>query len=283
MNDTDTLFFFILGASDPEMAAIEAAVQAAGHTVAYATVGGKRVLPATAYRADGIAAPVGAIEAVRGGALRPVLVECGPGREAGEAWSIITGASPVVVDHHRPGDPGYGKEPVDFMSASSLGQTLALLGLEPSEEQRLVAAADHCLAAAYQGRCPGVDPDRLMAWRAASRAAFQGRPVEDILRDVEAGRKALREAPELQIAPGVFVKDLRGIKVPELPEASAREAVCFIADGLPDGEGRVKVVCQSGTPAQISAFMSWAPTQGMVDVYGDPQRGFAGAYIPPAS
>src|SRR5690606_4181877 len=27
------------------------------------------------------------------------------------------------------------------------------------------AAADHCLAAAYRGECPGIDPNALMRWR----------------------------------------------------------------------------------------------------------------------
>src|SRR5690606_42081711 len=43
----------------------------------------------------------------------------------------------------------------------------------------LAAAADHCLAAAYRGECPGVDPDALMRWRVESRAAFQGRRSEE--------------------------------------------------------------------------------------------------------
>ena len=33
------------------------------------------------------------------------------------------------------------------------------------------------------------------------------------------------------------------------------------------------------TPEQISAFMSWGPSNGLTDIYGDPQRGFAGGYI----
>jgi hypothetical protein len=41
----------------------------------------------------------------------------------------------------------------------------------------LAAAADHCLAAAYRGECPGVDPDALMRWRVApSGAAAAPRP-----------------------------------------------------------------------------------------------------------
>jgi len=34
------------------------------------------------------------------------------------------------------------------------------------------------------------------------------------------------------------------------------------------------------TPDMVRAFLDhWAPSQGLVDAYGDPQRGFAGAYM----
>src|SRR5690554_5203458 len=124
------------------------------------------------------------------------------------------------------------------------------------------AAADHCLAAAYRGECPGVDPDALMRWRAASRAAFQRRAVEDVLADVERARAALRKAPVVSLAEGIQARDLRGPAIPELPEAAAREGECFLAS-LTERDGRVKVVCQAGTPEQIDAFMRvWAPAQG---------------------
>jgi len=67
--------------------------------------------------------------------------------------------------------------------------------------------------------------------------------------------------------------------VPELPEAAAREGVCFLAR-LPGPGGRTKIVCQAGSPEQIRAFMEvWAPREGLADIYGDPARGFAGGYL----
>lgn len=162
----------------------------------------------------------------------------------------------------------------------------------------MAAAADHCLAAAYRGECPGVDPDELMRWRVASRAAFQGRPESEVLADVQRAREALRGAClEFLNAIDSYgtcrgcgadvsddyctcprFADLREQHIPELPEASAREGICFIASGL-ERDGRVKVVCQSGTPEQIQAFMEvWAPANGLAGIYGDPARGFAGGY-----
>lgn len=94
---------WILGAPDPESAAIERLLTEAGESVTHATCGGTRVHGGTAYRAD-----------TRAGATH--WVECSP------ADGHPEGA--VVIDHHRPGDPGYGRPPEEFLSASSLGQVI---------------------------------------------------------------------------------------------------------------------------------------------------------------
>lgn len=307
----------LLGAADPEMQAIENLLRDCGIQYFYATVGGVRVRPGNAYQADGYVTPDGVTVAImpEDWAGFIVLVECNTGSRYPK----------IIIDHHRPGDPGYGKGPAEFWRASSLGQVVTLLeslqilrwdhDAKPSlagwvsaggvpvlfeQEAHLCAAADHCLAAAYRDECPGVDPDELMKWRVRSRAEFQGRPESEVLRDIEAARIALRDADQIPLghidAYGVCtgcgcnvaedycicprVTDMRGQHVPELPEASAREGMCFIADGLQDCDGRIKVVCQSGTPEQIRAFMEvWAPAQGLTDIYGDPARGFAGGYL----
>lgn len=334
---------WVLGSADPEMERIEELLRTVGEDYVHATRNGERVRGGDAYRCDPVE-----------GATH--WVECeSPGQER-----------EAVIDHHRPGDPGYGRPPDDFLSASSIGQViseLARLGALPESWERLsgvpgafpagafidrvwgsasprwligagtwivvphalilCAAADHCLAHAYRGLCPWVAPDELMHWRAESRAAHQGRYAMEVLADIERARAKLRTAPLAVVwaecpdcgeaaqakyategidwdgscsiggcyeggnsSPGRVVaaeyKDMRGRHVPELPEASAREGLCFIADGLPDPDGRVKVVCQSGTAAQIRAFLEvWAPAQGLVDVYGDPERGIAGGYVQP--
>jgi hypothetical protein len=228
--------WWVLGAPDPEMAAIEALLREAGEHVVYALGSdGQRVRPDNAYRVATLSAeiPPGA---------RVYRVECdGP--------AIPSNAK--LIDHHRPGDPGYGRPPREFLAASSVGQTIAHLArcgaLErvvrwhavedypshawvwcgdphpPPGSLRLThpdagvydlrgalaygvtwvrngwvvvihqwgeasgaakyrgsvwiprryvlaAAADHCLAAAYRGECPGVDPKALMRWRIAARA-----------------------------------------------------------------------------------------------------------------
>lgn len=253
---------WVLGAGDPEMEAIAALLASHGEQFLLAVQpDGQRVNPGTAYRA---VPPIAVADTT------VYAVEC--------AWE----GEPVAVrvDHHRPGDPGYGVEPAEYLRGSSLGQVLALCGERPTLEQQLAAAADHCLAAAYRGECPGVDPDALMQWRARSRAQFQRRPQAAVLADVERACKALRAAPQLEIAPGVTVADLRGPAVPELPEAAARLDMAFLAS-LPERDGRTKWVLQSAGPQALAAWPAWAQAQGLVDLYGgDPARGFAGGYAP---
>lgn len=339
---------WILGAADPEMVAIRGLCEAAGLECIQAMKDGKPVHGGNAYAAD-MPLPVEGHEYI--------LVECSAppshplGQPAGNYPVYYGDGGPAYsycpeggeyagdykitrVDHHRPGDPGYGKPPEEFMSASSLGQVIALLhgqpgaiwtfgglpedfetigwGLwsqghavdllyRPTPEQVLAAAADHCLEAAYRGRCPGVDPDELMRWRAESRAAFQKRPVGAVLADIEAARKILREWVELHDQPfyapsdgydgdhyaGDIIgrlpaeyADLRGQEVPELPEAACREGIAYLAS-VTEPSGRRKVTLGAAPPELVQRFLAGNLCPELVDRYGDPARGFAGGYLPP--
>ncbi len=308
---------WVLGAPDPEMAAIEALLAQCGEQVAHATVGGTRVRPDQAY-ADACTwhdpDPDSWDEII--------TIECGPTTRVTQR-----------IDHHRSGDPGHGRPPVEFLAASSIGQVIAALarlgrlptawersdlatmrhppghiglGARPGSRTRstwvvttsafdgrgatlipddlvLVAAADHCLAAAYRGECPGVDPDALMRWRVESRAAFQRRDPARLLADVEATRAALQKAPTITLASEppqpVIVADMRrDTPWPELPEAAAREGIGYVSGPLVGPDGRRKFTC-AGTREQVRAWLDWAKAP-LIDVYGDPERGFAGGYEP---
>jgi hypothetical protein len=155
----------------------------------------------------------------------------------------------------------------------------------------LVAAADHCLEAAYRGRCPGVDPDALMRWRAESRATFQKRPVEAVLADIEVARTRLRTAVQgYAIGGGSFdapgepthtadreYADLRGEQIPELPEAACREGIPFLST-VRDRDGREKVVLQAAPADLVRRFLAGEIVPGLCDYYGSPERGLAGGY-----
>lgn len=75
----------------------------------------------------------------------------------------------------------------------------------------------------------------------------------------------------------------RGVR--ELPDIASREGVAYLAYVDTDGSGRAcrpKIVLGGRTtPEMVRAFLDhWAPAQGLVEPYGVPERGFAGAYMP---
>src|SRR5690606_15369025 len=109
------------------------------------------------------------------------------------------------IDHHNPGDPGYEMPPERYLEGASLGQTLGLLEVEPTPTQRLLAAADHCLTAAYQERCPGVDPRELLFLRASWRARVTGRTFGDVTEGILAAAKEARRRYDSEYRESVFL------------------------------------------------------------------------------
>ncbi|HXQ33692.1 MAG TPA: hypothetical protein VN843_06755, partial [Anaerolineales bacterium] len=181
--------------------------------------------------------------------------------------------------HHHPGDFGYGRGPEQFWEASSIGQVCDFLGLKPTEEFLLVAASDHCPAHAYKGKCPGVDPDALMKHRLLIKSAFQKRSLEEIMADVTSTMSLIQKKLDAGDAVPHFPLEE---KAAELPEASLRVGVPITYE-LEGNERypRVKVGMLNGTPELLREWMIvTAPAMGLVDIYGDPERGYAGGYIP---
>ena len=263
----DRLATFVLGAQDPEMREIERVVADAGHGFVHAAHGRRRCTPRTAYLADGVV-QVGPDLVPRPAMLAPkapaVYVECS-----------LQGRAPLArVDHHHPGDPGYEMPPERYLEGSSLGQVLRLLEREPTPTQRLLAASDHCLTAAYQGHCPGVDPDELLFLRASWQAKVSGRTLSDVIEGITDAAARVRRHHDSELGEAVF---LDPTELPrDLPEGAALA-------GLPVRyrmllpEGILKEMLKGGTPAAIEAFMAGHEAAGRA-AYGNPYRGYAGTY-----
>ncbi|MCA9354274.1 MAG: hypothetical protein KC877_02015 [Candidatus Kaiserbacteria bacterium] len=258
---------FLLGADDPEMRRIEAVLHLLGCSYAYATVNGVRANPGNAYRADTVDS---AYWKPRPGLRKLVCVECG-----------IPGVTPYkIIDHHREGDPGYELGAKEFWKASSLGQLFSLLDLCASTEDLYIAAMDHCFSAAVHGCCPEIDPKEVIRLKRASleevRAAEDAQFVERIMLSVTdriAGQEVWIFDEDL--GDGYSHSYLKAIQV-----ATELGMPIILRSRNAAGERERFHLCGGNVrPSTARVFMdTWAPKRGLVDIYGVPERGYAGGY-----
>lgn len=263
--------FFLLGAWDPEMEAIKGIVRKYGF-FAYATKNGKVCHPGNAYKAD----PVELREDDQ-----IILVECEPTNLIGDFPNVVR------IDHHRERDPGFNMGPTQYWEASSIGQIHLLLNIRPTQGAMVLAAFDHCFPAAFRNECPGVSPFEVLELK-RKEIAKKGRVSEEkVCERISFFRKKIAEAPKILIGPQV-VRDLRDHYMGEdysfdLLTAQVAVAiegeVALFRDRNCAGEPERISLSGNAAPETISAFLkNWAPTQGLEDNYGSPERGYAGGY-----
>ena len=281
-------FRFVLGGPDDEMALIRTLILAA----IAAGLDAELVEAAAGPRSEAqYASPV----EPRAG---DVWIECAPavgGRAAIEA------AGGTRIDHHIPGDPGYGRPVEEAFAASSLGQLVRLLlerGVtvgEVSPEWIATGAADHDPVAFAGGRIPGWTATQARAWLIA-RAVAGGRGVTDA--QVVEALAMIEAAPTVPGHPLVY--DLRGI--PELCPATMgadRQPVpgtggrlgsaAFVAVLALPGRAALNWGAQGIRPAgrhlgligdtaalPVAAVLAAVP--GIVDPYGAPGKA-CGGYV----
>lgn len=317
---------WILGAADHEMDAIKSLLIECGERFAYATIAGRRVTAGEAYRADcptELGDTVYRVECAWGDCVSASVAtidhhEPGHPGYGVPASDFLRGSSvgQVISELARLdalpeewGDRWLGHDPSEIggLAFDECDQRWGIRAREADVESLcgheccgyfayaavciptdliLTAAADHCLAAAYAGQCPGVTREALLAFRAREKAAFISRKKpgineETVRADIERAIAAIQSAPTVSLSGSVTAVDMRGQRVNELPEAAAVIGTGFVADGLPGPDGRRKIVLQSATPEQLAAWPEFARSLGLVDCYGcDPARGFAGGYLP---
>lgn len=260
--------FFALGAQDREMREIEKVLTKFGLEYAYAATSGLRSDSSQAYQSQGVCS-ISADGRFRSAVPPPnkaiAFVEC----------TIPLRTPDARLDHHNPGDPGYEAPPERYLEGSSLGQVLALLGEKATADQRLMAAADHCLTAAYQGLCPGVDPGELLFSRSAWQALMTRRTLSETMGSIMSAGAQVRRRYDERIGASVFPDPTRSPK--DLPEGSAYAGIPVIYRSLMPG-GTLKEMIKGAEPAHIEAFMIEHQKQGR-RTYGNPFRGYAGAYF----
>lgn len=262
------------------MRQIAGILMSAGVAFGYAAVGNIRCHPGNAYKADGIIS-------FEGKTLKTytdrVFVEC-----------EVAGAKPVaVIDHHRPGDSGYDLPPSKYWEASSLGQLISFLAknnikVSVSKSWRVLAAMDHCRAAALQGECPGVSGSEVLALRVKEIAQANSVSESNVRRRVDDYRFTVRKVPPMKFG-GAAVVDLREF---DLGVGYSVDLLCM--QTALDVEGKAGLLRHrdvkngpekttlSGhvTPAMVRYFLDiFAPAQGLTKTYGVPARGYAGGYM----
>lgn len=308
---------YILGSDDPEMVQIEALLRQSGRTVVYAQLpDGSRPMPSQVYSKEVTEATAGLLKEVDP-YEQTVCIECAP-----------IGKDPVIIDHHRPGDPGYNGE--DIFASSSLGQVISHLakenllsgfdydpcycdhccGLNKIKHGEIffdsrvgyvvggvaifsdfsigaylipsmiaaVGAADHNLPKAYS--VPGVSREDVLKYRIKVLSDRLGKDTKTIEEEIDSAIKSVEESTACMFA-GQAVCDFRGTHIEHLPDVASYCGIAYITE-VDDRDGRRKVVIGGKTtPEQVQYFLDvYVPENGLVESYGVPARGFAGAYFP---
>lgn len=264
--------YFVLGAQDPEMIRIEEILKEKDLLFSYATKDGKRCHPGNAYQADRQTFEVSG---------QVVFVECD--------LLILGGAEIIHVDHHRPGDPGYGLAPSQYRQASSIGQIYALLNLgELPHEDLILAAMDHSPAHAIRGECPGVSAEEVLERKISEIAAATKHEPSEVREKVSRYDALISTSPEIEVG-GQSLRDLRDTYLGEGYSVNLLSAqVAALAGGYAvllrhrDVAGKPEKWSISGhaRPQTIKAFKEeWGPAQGLTGIYGVPERGYAGGYL----
>ena len=156
-----------------------------------------------------------------------------------------------------------------------------LIDVPPTEDIRYTAAADHCLAAAYAGLCPNIDPERMRLWRGRSRAQFKKMALAQFEKSLQETINQLRDRPTITIGGFKFI-DAMDSEYRELVDASAIIGLGAMFSYFDRRKNRFKVAAINGAPAAMAAWIEWSKQQPYFeDQWGDPQRGFAGAYVIP--
>ena len=180
-----------------------------------------------------------------------------------------------------------------------------------------LAAADHCLRAAYAGNCPGADLSPgsagYLADMEATRVAFlPSCPAEDFPALIETARQTLREAPDLQDEGvglgGLSIADLCGLAGdwgPETPLGERYPRLFPCGPRVAAIEGRpyiVEIRARHGRAIRLGGFdganaahrgalVSWREMAGAyygchgpdaprpLNLYAYPERGMAGGTL----
>lgn len=266
-------YVFLLGAQDAEMDEIEEILKRHKLDYLHAMAGGTRVHAGNAYQADPIQIAKNAVI---------VLVECEP-RDLHVFSGILR-----RIDHHNPGDPGYGFPPEHYWKASSIGQLYTYLKKKqkPSRKHLIIAARDHCRFKVRQ--CPGVSLKDVSNYGRHIIAIELGVRRKVLDENIQLMQRVIKRSHSIFIGEQAVVDMRRAPEVGDvyslgylsLYEALADLEQAALVQTRNKGDNAVKITLMGASdPSTIKYFKDvWAPSEGLINIYGCEARGYAGGY-----
>jgi hypothetical protein len=181
------------------------------------------------------------------------------------------------------------------LEASSLGQLLDFLKINPSYEDLKHAAMDHCFAAAMRGECKNdaiTDAEKfksdVLNLRIAEIANTTGKTEHEVWECIQKflGQLASKDPKSDLLLGKERVKDMRKLDLGILYSfwflafqvAVALSKYPAILCNHDFAGGPNKFTISNAQPDTIRAFEKWALSQGYKRVYAVPERGYGGAY-----
>ena len=272
----------VVGALDPESKEALRVCEGIVPT-ALATFNGELVDFGTAYRATGLIntrqvrnclPPLGNVALFEAGV--PVLEE-----------QVVR-----RFDHHQPKDAGFDKLPQDYMQGSSLGQLAAHLGVELNEEQRTIAALDHCASAALADEIPDIDAEyALTVFQNGIRDTHRSLSPQAV---VSAYWDAMRVVHDERRYPRLRIngQDVIDLRRKHLGLSTSLARLSTIAALATSGQAALTMcrnphsktdqVMLNGhlLPSTVDEFtQEWGPKNGLINLFGVPWRQYAGGMV----
>lgn len=239
---------FILGSGDPEMNVIKNILLKENLQFQYAVDKyGKRVRPHTVRGGIRVKQHIPGVSYI-------VLIESDMPKGY-EGYLEV-----AVIDHHPATSDNYHAPPSQYWGASSLGQFIAYIGsrfdisVEVSENMKVIAASDHCIAAAYRGECD-VDAEMLYQFRLESKAAYLGVTSEEINTIIKSTMGVLINLPHVDVGAYSFI-DARGVELEELFESAMILKLPVMFSGKSAGNTSVKVGIIGASSLQMESWIS---------------------------
>lgn len=263
--------YYVLGNKDPEMNMIERIItQDIGAPFIYASIDGVQCNAKSAQHATDIPKNFDPKK------HNMICVEC-----------TVQGVEGFQrIDHHSAGDPGFHLGAKDFWEASSIGQLCIINDIEPTREQRLIAAMDHCFAEAVKGNCPGVAQKDVLKLKVDEIAKSSGKTVEQVNALIAHYIKLIPE--KIETMHDVQIVNLTANIMDEgynadylaAQTAATMKGVGILVCRYHDNKKLLKYSIGGDVTEKTIEFFEgvWAKENGLKDIYAMPTRAMAGGY-----